>query len=323
MPYIENTTFRPNFFLRNKHINTLYRFFLSKVVINFIRERMSTRDGDFIDLDVSSVNEKKAVILIHGLEGSSNSNYIHTLAELLNSNKYDVIAYNMRGCSGEPNKLLSSYHSGKTADLLEVIAYVELNYAYEQLHIVGFSLSGNLTLKFMGEFATTMPKIIQSAVAISTPCDLKGSSEAIATWENKIYMNGFLKTLRIKALEKIERFPEANLNKEKILSAKNFIEFDDAFTSVTHGFKDANDYWKQSSCKQFIQYISKPTLLISAKDDPFLSDSCLPKKEAKNHQHFTFVQTKYGGHIGFVLGFNIKKQRWVENQILDFIQKNS
>jgi len=323
MPFIEDNSFQPNRFFRNKHINTLYRFFFSHVKIDFKRERMQTKDNDFIDLDVSSVKSDNVVIAIHGLEGSSSSNYIHTITQVLNQNNYDVVAYNMRGCSGEPNLLLSSYHSGKTLDLLEVINYINQKYNYKQVHIVGYSLSGNITLKFMGEFNDTMPTNIKSAVTISTPCDLKGSSMAISASENSIYMKGFLKTLKIKALEKIARFPDANLDASKISSAKNFQEFDSAFTAPTHGFIDADDYWKQSSCKQFLHRIQKPTLLISSKDDPFLSDSCLPVEESKNHSHFTFLQTNYGGHIGFVNGLYMKKQRWLEKQILTFIKNNS
>jgi len=321
--YIQDTTFKPNIFLRNKHVNTLYRYFFSKIKVNFIRERMLTDDADFIDLDVSKVNSDKVVIVIHGLEGSSESNYIHTITELLNKNNYDVYAFNMRGCSGEPNNLLSSYHSGKTEDLLAIIQYIKLKKDYKQLHVVGYSLGGNLAIKFMGEFADKMPSLIKSAVGVSVPCDLKGSTIAIAKWDNTLYMKGFLKTLKEKTIEKIMRFPNANINKKKMLAAKNFFDFDNLVTAPIHGFKDAEDYWKQSSCKQFIKNIKHATLLITSKDDPFLTTSCMPIEEAKKHQYFTFLQTEYGGHIGFVRNFKMKKQRWLEYQIVDFIKKNS
>jgi len=321
--YIKDNTFKPNIFLQNKHVNTLYRYFFSKVKVNFKRERIHTLDNDFLDLDISKVKSDKAVIVIHGLEGGSDSNYIHTIAELLNKNNYDVYAFNMRGCSGEPNKLLSSYHSGKTEDLLAVINHIEIHKTYKQLHIVGYSLGGNLAIKFMGEFADKMPAIIKSAVTISVPCDLKGSTVAIAKWDNTLYMKGFLKTLKEKTIEKISRFPEANINKDKVLAAKNFFEFDNLVTAPINGFKDAEDYWKQSSCKQYIKKIKHQTLLITSEDDPFLTESCMPIAESENHKYFTFLQPKYGGHIGFVQGFNMKKQRWCENKIVTFIQQNS
>ena len=309
--------------LRNRHINTLYRFLFSNTKVDFKRKRMPTKDNDFIDLDFSKVNSNKIVIVIHGLEGSSDSNYIHTITKTLNAANYDIVAFNMRSCSGEPNNLLASYHSGKTEDLLEIIHFLENNYNYNQIHIVGYSLGGNLTLKFMGEFANKMPESVISAVGVSVPCDLKGSVEAISKWENKIYMNGFLKTLKAKAIAKAKQFPNAKLDIQKIKKATNFYVFDDLVTAPVNGFINAEDYWKKSSCKQFLNDIKLPTLLISAKDDPFLNENCHPIKEANESESFTFLQTNYGGHIGFVKGFNLKKQHWLENKILEFLNKTS
>ena len=323
MPFIEDRSFKPYFLLKNRHVNTLYRFLFSNTKIKFNRKRLETKDNDFIDLDFSSVSSNKIVIAIHGLEGSSKSNYINTITQTLNQANYDVVAFNMRGCSGEPNRILSSYHSGKTEDLLEIISYLENNYNYEQIHVVGYSLGGNLTLKFMGEFVNDMPDSIVSAVGISVPCDLKGSVESISKSENKIYRNGFLKTLKEKALFKAKKFPEANLDVDKIKKATNFYDFDDLVTAPIHGFLDAEDYWSKSSCKQFIKEITHPTLLISSKDDPFLNEACFPITEAKENENFTFIQTKYGGHLGFVEGFNLKKQRWIEKQVLSFIKENT
>ncbi len=284
---------------------------------------METKDNDFIDLDFSSVQSDKIAIAIHGLEGSSNSNYIKNITQTLNQNKIDVVAFNMRSCSGEPNRLLSSYHSGKTEDLFEIIQFLEQHYNYTKIFIIGYSLGGNLTLKFMGEYAQKMPKIVKLAVGVSVPCDLEGSVEAISKKENKIYRNGFLKTLKQKALYKAKQFPKVNLDTNKIKKATNFYEFDDLVTAPIHGFKNAKDYWTQSSCKQFITKTTLPTLLISSKDDPFLNEECHPVKEAKNNDNFTFLQTQYGGHIGFVNGFILSKQRWLEDKILAFIQENS
>ena len=323
MPYIKDTLFKPNLFLRNKHLNTLYRYFFSNTKVEYKRKRVIADKIDFIDLDFSKVNSDKIVIVIHGMEGSSDSNYIHTITQTLNKANYDVVAFNMRGCSGESNNLLNSYHAGKTEDLFGVIKYLENEYIYNEIHIVGYSLGGNMTLKFMGEFANDMPELVVSAVGVSVPCDLEGSVQAISTFENKIYMNGFLKTLKIKSIQKSINFPEANINISKIKKAKNFYEFDDLVTAPINGFKNAKDYWSKSSCKQFIPKIKLPTLLISATDDPFLNRKCFPVKEAIENNSFTFLETRYGGHLGFVTGFKMKKQRWLENKILDFINSNS
>ena len=321
MLYKPTKSFNPKFLFRNKHFNTAYRYYFTKTKINFNRKRIYTQDNDFLDLDFSTVNSDTVVIAIHGLEGSSNSSYIRTLTSFLNKNKIDAIALNLRNCSGEPNKLLSSYHSGKSDDLLEVIQHIENNYHYKNIHVVGYSLGGNITLKFMGEFADKTQ--VKSAVAVSVPCSLKGSSEAMMQKGNKLYMNNFLKTLKIKSKEKMERFPDSSLDLNKILQAKNFKDFDDAVTAPTNGFKDAEDYWEKSSCKQFLKFIKKPSLLITALDDPFLNEACYPTKEANDSKHFHILATKYGGHVGFCQSFNSKNNFWLENQILSFIKNNN
>lgn len=321
MPFITDFSFQPIFVLRNKHINTLYRYAFSNTKTPFKRQRITTHDNDFIDLDFKQQNADKIVVVIHGLEGSSDSGYIHTIADTLSKAHFDICAFNMRSCSGEPNKLLSSYHSGKTEDLLEVISFLEKNYNYKQIHIIGYSLGGNLTLKFMGEFANRMPQSIVSAVGVSVPCDLEGSVISISKYS--LYENGFLKTLKEKAIQKSIQFPNSGIDVEKIKQCTNFYEFDDLYTAPIHGFKNAKEYWKTSSCKQFIPKIKLPTLLISSKDDPFLNAACFPIKEAQENKHFTFIQTKYGGHLGFITGFKTQNQRWLENTILAFIKKQS
>ncbi len=282
---------------------------------------MHTKDGDFLDLDFSTANSDNVIIAIHGLEGSSNSTYIQSLTKKANANNFDVIAINLRSCSGEPNNLLSSYHSGKSEDLVEVIQYIENNFNYNNIHVVGYSLGGNITLKYMGEVGESSS--VKTAIAVSVPCSLKGSSIAMAKKDNKLYVNNFLKTLIVKANEKFAKFPNSDLNIEKIRAAKNFSDFDNNYTAPAHGFKDANDYYEKSSCTQFLKDIKKPTLLITSLDDPFLNEECFPIKEAKNSKHFHLLTTKYGGHVGFCEYFNMKKNNWLENQILSFIENNN
>lgn len=310
----------PNIFFRNKHFNSLYRYFKTNIQVSFKRERMQTSDVDFIDLDVSSVQSKNVIIAIHGLEGSSGSSYIQSLTQVGNQYNYDVIAVNLRGCSGEPNLTLGSYHSGKTDDVLEVIQYVQAKSIYKEIHLVGYSLGGNITLKLMGEFAKILPNTLKSAVAVSVPCDLKGSAEAIDRFSNKLYQYNFLITLKEKAKRKMEKFSDAKLNASKILQASTLKEFDEYFTAAAHGFKNAEDYYKKSSSKQYIKDIKTPSLLISALDDPFLSESCYPIKEAEHHKYFYLLTTKYGGHVGFYSNFSKDKNLWLEKQILDFIE---
>ncbi len=311
--------FTPNLFLKNKHFNTLYRYFRTKIKPDYKRERLSTVDGDFIDLDISSIGSKRVIITLHGLEGSANSSYIRTLTFIGNKNDFDVIAVNLKGCSGTPNLALTSYHSGKTDDLIAVIQHIENTKEYDKMHLVGFSLGGNIVLKFMGEFATSYAQKIHAAVGVSVPCDLKCSASMLKKWDNSLYQYNFLKSLRKKAQYKIAQFPNARLDETKIAKATTFSEFDNYFTAITHGFKDADEYWSKSSSKQFLTLIKRPTLLISALDDPFLSERCYPYKEAEQHEFFHLLTPKYGGHVGFYSNFKKGENYWLEYQILDFL----
>ncbi len=315
-----NSTYNPKYFFRSKHFNTVYRTLFHNFNIPYQRKRLELPDHDFIDLDFSLVNSKKIAIVLHGLEGSSNSNYVKSVTHVLNKNNYDVVAVNFRGCSGEPNRLLSSYHSGKTDDLAYVINYLEVHYNYESYNLIGFSLGGNVTLKYLGEIGSAHLSKIRSAATISVPCDLKGSSESIAKFWNRLYMQRFLISLKKKSHIKLKQFPESFLDKEKIEKVKNFDDFDNMYTAPAHGFTSAFDYWKKSSSKQFIDCIKVPTLLITASDDPFLSSTCIPVQEAKNNKNFLLEITKHGGHVGFNGNFSQSSGLWLENRIVDFFK---
>ncbi len=323
MALVHASSYSPGIAFKSKHLNTIYRTLFQKIEVNYERKRMETSDGDFMDLDFSKVGSKKLVIIIHGLEGSSDSKYVTALAQISNEYGFDAAAVNLRGCSGETNRLLSSYHSGKTDDLAEILSYLENNQVYDSYHIVGYSLGGNLLLKYMGETRNDYSPKLQGAVGVSVPCDLRGSSQAIAEFWNMVYMQRFLISLKKKTRIKLEQFPVNGLNKEAILNAKNFLDFDNYFTAPVNGFKDANDYWKQNSCNQFLEGIKIPSLLVTATDDPFLSASCIPVKEAKANKHFHLEVTKYGGHVGYNSSFENGSGFWLEKRIIDFFKEIS
>ena len=318
MPVLKNTTYYPPFPFKNKHFNTAYRTLFNTYNVHFTRKRLELTDGDFIDLDESFVGSNNIVIAIHGLEGSSDSSYILSLTTVLNAHNYDVIAINLRGCSGELNRLLSSYHSGKTEDVAAVVRYITEQYTYAKIHIVGYSLGGNLTLKYMSEIGDQ--STIESAVGVSVPCDLEATAIKMNVLSNRLYLNRFLKSLLKKSYDKLEQFPDSFLTKEAIGSIKNFKDFDDLYTAPAHGFKDAEDYWRKSSCKQFIPAIKTPTLLITALDDPFLDSSCFPFKEAEANTNFYMEATTYGGHVGFTTALKAAQNTWCEHRILSFLK---
>ncbi|HIP49017.1 MAG TPA: alpha/beta fold hydrolase [Lutibacter sp.] len=320
MPLLTQTSFKPNIFFKNTHFNTLYRFIFSTSAIDFKRERMTTNDADFIDLDISSVQSESVIIAIHGLEGSSKSSYIQSLTVCANKNEYDVVVMNLRGCSGEPNKLLSSYHSGKTDDLKQVIDYIIKKKKYKCIHIVGYSLGGNLALKLMGEFGKEYPEMLKTAIGISVPCDLEGSSKVLNRGFNKCYQYGILKSLLKKAKHKLNQFPDSGIQKEKLFKVSDFKDFDEFFTAPLNSFSSAKDYYTRSSCKPYLEDIKVSSMMIAALDDSFLSTSCYPFKEAKENDNFSLLTPKYGGHVGFYSGFNKKNNYWLEEQIISFIQ---
>ena len=313
-----NSTYKPSLFFKNKHFNTVYKTLFYKQKLLYNRKRITTPDNDFLDLDFSTVGSSTLVVAMHGLEGSSNSTYILSVVSYLNSKKIDCVAVNFRGCSGEDNLKPYSYHSGKTDDITTILEFVQKNYSYQNIILLGYSMGGNATLKFMGE-NSKLSSLLKAAIAVSVPCDLEGSSNKLSEKSNFIYQERFMRTLRKKALLKIDRYPELGISKETILSTKNFEQFDSSFTAPLFGFKNAQDYWHKNSCKQFLPTINKPTLVLTAKDDPFLSDSCIPFKEAESHPFLQLEVPKYGGHVGFNTNFSTTENNWSETRIHNFI----
>jgi len=263
MPVIENSSYRPPILLKNNHVQTVVPTLFRKVDgINYTRERISTPDGDFIDIDISSISSDKALILSHGLEGNSQRHYIKGMIKAFHNAGYDGIAFNMRGCSGVPNKRPETYHSGKTEDLHTVIQYILKHKNYKEISLVGFSLGANLTLKYVGEMGSTLHSKVKSAVAISAPCDLISSSIELHKAKNYIYAKRFLISLLKKMDEKRDIIPPEIWEKRN--SIKTLRDFDNVFTAPLNGFRDAEDYWKKCSCKNFLSGITIPALIINA-----------------------------------------------------------
>lgn len=320
MPLI-HSSYNPKFPFTNTHFNTVFRTFFTYDKIQYKRERIELKDGDFMDIDFSTVGAKTAVILLSGLEGNSQSKYILSSVKFLNKNNIDTISVNYRGCSGEANRTFASYHSGKTEDLQSVLTYIKNHHSYNTIVLLGFSLGGNLTLKLTGQYPNLNPEI-KCTIAVSVPCDLKGSSTELAKRRNSIYMHRFLRTLKSKTLKKLKAFPNNKLNKEAIKKARNFKEYDSAYTAPANGFLNADDYWRQASSKPYLNDINIPTLLINALDDTFLSPSCYPFEIANEHQSLFLETPKFGGHVGFNQNLENRNEYWLEKKILSFMQEN-
>ncbi len=321
MPIFESN-FLPTIPFRNGHFNTMFRPLFMKDVATYTRKRITTWDHDFFDLDFSFVGSETLVLLIHGLEGSSESKYMASNTNHLNSLGIDTVCFNLRGCSGEDNLLLSTYHSGKTEDVDFVVNYLLENYHYKNIIIVGFSLGGNLTLKYLGEKSDAVSSIIKGGIAVSVPIDIATAEQEMDKIKNKLYMEMFFKTMKNKILEKAHKFPEYNLDKDKLFKATKFKHLEYIYTAPVFGFKSPEEYWEKASSKPYLLKIKKPTLLINAKDDTFLSQECYPYQEAENSDFFFFEATKYGGHVGFMSSFKPDENRWLEHRIARFIKEN-
>ncbi len=279
---------------------TVYSGLVRKVKLEQTRERIETRDADFLDLDWSYSTEKSdtVIILLHGLEGHAQRPYVTGVAKLFNQNGMDAVCMNFRGCSGEDNRFYKSYHSGATDDLDEVIQHCIQNKKYTTIYLKGISLGGNVTLKYLGE-DRIVPKEIKAGIAISAPIHLDGSANELHKMKNRAFAIRFrqhlLDKLRVKQRQFPEKLKDAKLNKIKTLR-----QFDDFYTSKAHGFKDAADYYEQSSSLQFLKNITVPTLIINALNDSFLSSECYPVKAAKHNENLYLEMPKYGGHVGFI-----------------------
>ncbi len=316
MPVIQST-YKPPFWAKKSFVSTVFSGLARKVVgVEQTRERIILSDNDFLDLDWSYAKEKsgKVIVLLHGLEGHAQRPYITGTAKLFNDNGIDACAVNFRGCSGEPNKLYRSYHSGATEDLEAVINHILEKNQYQEVYIKGISLGANMALKYVGE-RNVVPKEIKAVIAISTPCDLKGSCDELLSLKNKHYAIRFLQHLKEKLKPKLIQFPD-NISIKDFNSIKSLIDFDHVYTSKAHGFKDAFDYYERASSLQFLANVKVPSLVINALNDSFLSASCYPVKEAKQNSNLYLEMPKYGGHVGFIDKRNVY---YNERRALEFV----
>ena len=319
MPVIPQSAYKAPLLCSNPHIQTIVPTLFRKVYgVTYQRERIETPDGDFLDLDWSRVGAKRLAVVLHGLEGNSTRSYIMGMVKALNRSAWDALAVNFRGCGGEPNRKLRMYHSGETEDIQTVIRHVSELANYSELALVGFSLGGNVILKYLGEQRGKTHSMIKAVVTISVPCDLKASSVRISALMNRLYLKRFLGMLHEKMKAKALMAPE-KIDLRGYDKIRTLKEFDDRYTAPLHGFKDAYDYYEKSSSRQFLNRISVPTLLINAADDPFLSASCYPVEEAKANPNLFLEVPKHGGHVGFMASNN-DGEYWSETRAVAFLK---
>ncbi|MGB5668240.1 MAG: alpha/beta fold hydrolase [Maribacter sp.] len=318
MPLIKST-YNPPLLFKNGHFSTIYSGLIRKVDgVTQERERILLPDGDFLDLDWSFANRStdKVVILLHGLEGNAQRAYIMGSAKQFNLNDTDACAVNFRGCSGEANNTYRSYHSGATEDLIAVVQHILNTKKYNQIFIKGFSLGGNMTLKFLGE-NNDIPKEIKAVIAVSVPCNLHSSLKQLLQPKNYLYAKRFKSHLKQKLRAKQKLFPD-KISDNDIHNVKTLKDFDDIYTSRAHGFKDAIDYYEKCSSLRFLENIKVPTLIINAGNDSFLGPECYPYKEAEKSKALHLEIPTSGGHVGFYGSQNIT---YTEKRVIKFLNE--
>jgi predicted alpha/beta-fold hydrolase len=318
MALIRNSSYRAPSWLPGGHLQTIYPALLRRVPALASRcERLELADGDFIDLEWSGDGGPRLAILSHGLEADLKTGYIQGMAAALIRRGWDVLTWNFRGCGGKPNRLLRMYHSGATEDLQVVVSHALTNHPALAIDLIGFSLGGNLTLKYLGECPADLPPRLHRAVVFSVPCDLACSSRQLSIPSNRIYMDRFLVAMRAKIRAKQALFP-GQLDLTGLDRIRTFHEFDDRYTAPIHGFRDAADYWARNSSRQFLPHITLPTLLVNAANDPFLGPACYPRDEAEASGCFHFECPATGGHIGFPT-FGKGGEYWSETRAAEFL----
>ncbi len=283
------------------------------------RERWELSDGDFVDVDrMDGPAGAPLLVALHGLEGSSSAHYIRGLLFEARARGWRGLALNFRGCSGDMNRLVRSYHSGETGDLHELVRRVQGE--AERIVIAGCSLGGNVLVKWLGEQGDATPRQIRAAAAVSVPFDLALCAQTLDSkgfWR-RVYRTRFLRTLKRKSLQKLARFPGA-ADEGLVRGARTLVAFDDALTARVHGFADADDYYAKSSSAGFVPGVRVPLLLLSAEDDPFIPARCIPRVA---NPSVTLEVWPHGGHLGFVEGPPWRPRFYAERRAVEFLAQH-
>lgn len=303
--------------LKGAHAQTIWPLAIKGFGPKMRRKRWSTPDGDFIELDFLPLQEKQPlVILFHGLEGSSRSHYARSLMRAARDRGWNGVVVHFRGCSGVPNDQPRAYHSGDIDEIDWVLRKLARRHPGVPRYAAGVSLGGNALLCWLGAQGVAAHKVIHKAAAISAPVDLTVSGHALERGFNQVYTRYFLSTLRKTAAYKVKKFP-GMMDISGALSARNLQEFDDAYTAPVHGFRDAADYWQRASAKHWLSQIELPTLMLNARNDPFLPAAALPARRDVSPT-VLLEQPDEGGHVGFVTGPFPGRLDWLPQRILRF-----
>lgn len=322
---IERSGFSPAVFLRNRHLQTILPNLGLRILRHppLSREQLELPDGDFLHLDwlAGGADQAEPLLLcLHGLEGSSRSNYALDLLHAAGRAGWQAAVVHFRGCSGTVNRLNRSYHAGETGDLAEVLAHIARRRRFSRLFAVGYSLGGNVLLKHLGETGPSSP--LDAAVAVSVPFDLDGAARSVSGGVSRLYQYLLMRKMKQRVRQKAGTLA-GEIDVPAALRSSGFAEFDELVTAPLHGFAGCKDYYARCSSRQFLGSISKPTLILQARDDPFLDSRYLPA-EGELAESVRLEISRRGGHVGFVAQKKPwQPYLWLPRRIFEFLRSQA
>lgn len=317
MPAPASETYAAPTWLPGGHIQTIYTSVLIQAPdVDYRRERLELADGDFLDFDwVDGEAQAPVVVLFHGLEGDSSSGYARRLMHSVQARGWQGVVAHFRGTSGEDNRLPRAYFAGDSEEIERILRHVKTRHPTQRIYAVGVSLGGNALLKWLGEQGEAALNLVSRAAGVSAPVDLAAAGHALDSGFNRhVYTARFLSTLKAKGLRKAALFP-ALLDADAIRAVTTFQEFDTLVTARLHGFVDAEDYWLKVSSKPWLKLIRVPTLVLNARNDPFLPAEALPGSDEVSDV-VTLEQPDTGGHVAFPSGPFPGNALWLPQRLL-------
>jgi predicted alpha/beta-fold hydrolase len=314
-------SYRAPRWLPGGHLQTIYAsLWAPRPQVAYRRERWDTPDGDFVELDwIAGKPGRPLTVMFHGLEGDSQSQYSVALMAALDTRGWNGVVVHFRGCSGEPNIKVRAYHSGDTAEADWILRRLRARHE-GAMFAAGVSLGGNVLAKWLGEQGENARSVVRAAAAVSSPLDLAAGGHALGRGFNMVYTRAFLKTLKRKSLAKHQTFPGA-FDAAAMLRSRTLYEFDNIVTAPLHGFRDTDDYWSRAASKPLLRGIRVPTLLLNAKNDPFVPAASLPTA-ADASPSVVLEQPAEGGHCGFVTGSIPGNLQWLPRRLLAFFDQH-
>ncbi|MFT6329702.1 MAG: putative alpha/beta-fold hydrolase [Bermanella sp.] len=325
---VVSSTFQAPGWARNAHVQTIWpRYLIKKPELNIQNERISTPDGDFLDIawclpdNVLAQSAKGVVVVFHGLEGSVNSHYARHLINRIKEDGFIVALMHFRGCSHESNMTPRAYHSGETVDPIQTISHVKQRYPNLPVFAVGYSLGGNMLLKLLSE--TAGQKVLCAAVAVSAPLLLAECALRMQRGFSRLYQHYLLNSMKNKLLEKMQCLDirrALSIDAGKVKALSTFREFDQDVTAKLHGFEDADDYYDHCSAMPMLKNITTNTLVLHSRDDPFMTEAVVPSENQLSNS-VAYELSEKGGHVGFLHGTPFRPKLWLQERISEFLEE--